>query len=149
MMDMVKSKTTMNTFMILEHPQQMWDMCQMLNIWHISHTKPNLSPFSRCGILYFFSNIEQYRDKFATVRKRCGKNFIVCLFLSLPFLRQSPLSHPILSSPLSLAHADAHADDHFHANVDADLSLAMVFLFFFLLWFDGFGSDGGGWVRMG
>ena len=136
----------------LEHPQQMWDMCQMLNIWHISHTKPNLSPFSRCGILYFFSNIEQYRDKFATVRKRCGKNFIVCLFLSLPFLRQSPLSHPILSSPLSLAHADAHADDHFHANVDADLSLAMVFLFFFfffLLWFDGFGSDGGGWVRMG
>ena len=131
----------------------MWDMCQMLNIWHISHTKPNLSPFIRCGILYFFSNIEQYRDKFATVRKRCGKNFNHCLFLSLPFLRQSRLSHPILSSPLSLAHAhaDAHADDHFHANVDADLSLAMVFLFFFffLLWFDGFGSDGGGWVRMG
>ena len=128
-------------------------MCQMLNIWHISHTKPNLSPFSRCGILYFFCNIEQYRDKFATVRKRCGKNFIVCLFLSLPFFCQSPLSHPILSSPLSLAHAHAHAHDHFHANVDADLSLAMVFLFFFffffLLWFDGFGSDGGGWVRMG
>ena len=140
---MVFSKKFTNVW--LEHPQQMWDMCQMLNIWHISHTKPNLSPFSRCGIWYFFCNIEQYRDKFATVRKRCGKNFIVCLFLSLPFLRQSPLSHPILSSPLSLAHADAHADadahahahadDHFHANVDADLSLAMVFLFFFFFFF--------------
>ena len=129
-------------------------MCQMLNIWHISHTKPNLSPFSRCGIWYFFCNIEQYRDKFVTVRKRCGIKFIVCLFLSLSFLRQPPLSlTPILSSPLSLTHADAHADahvdDHFPANVDADLSLAMVFFFFLLLWFDGFGSDGGWWVRMG
>ena len=128
----------------------MWDMCQMLNIWHISHTKLNLSPLSRCGIWYFFCNIEQYCDKFATVRKRCGIKFNVCLFLSLSFLRQSPLSlTPILSSPLSLT----HADDHFHANIDVDLSLAMVFLFFFffffLLWFDGFGSDGGGWVRMG
>ena len=126
----------------------MWDMCQMLNIWHISHTKPNLSPFSRCGILYFFCNIEQYRDKFTTVQKRCGIKYIVCLFLFLSFLRQSPLPlTPILSSPLSLA----HADDHFHANVDANLSLAMVFLFFFFfwLWFDGFDSDGGGWVRMG
>ena len=152
---MVFSKKFTNVW--LEHPQQMWDMCQMLNIWHISHTKPNLSPFSRCGIWYFFCNIEQYRDKFATVRKRCGIKFIVCLFLSLSFLLQSPLSlTPILSSPLSLTHADANADadadDHFHANVDTDLSLAMVFLFFFfffLLWFDGFGSNGGGWVRMG
>ena len=24
----------------------MWDMCQMLNIWHISHTKPSLSHLS-------------------------------------------------------------------------------------------------------
>ena len=131
---MVFSKKFTNVW--LEHPQQMWDMCQMLNIWHISHTNPNLSPFSRCGILYFFCNIEQYRDKFATVRKRCGIKYIVCLFLSFSFLRQSPLSlTPILSSPLSLTHADAHADDHFHANVVADLSLAMVFLFFFFFFF--------------
>ena len=82
------------------------------------------------------------------------ENFYSLFIYFSPFLRQSPLSHPILSSPLSLAHAHAHADAHAHAhaNVDADLSLAMVFLFFiffFLLWFDGFGSDGGGWVRMG
>ena len=109
-------------------------MCQMLNIWHISHTKPNLSPFSRCEIWYFFCNIEQYRDKFATVRKRCGILFIVYLFLSLSFLRQSHLSHPnpLLSlSPHSSLLFHTHADDHFHADVDADLSLAMVFLCFF------------------
>ena len=135
-------------------------MCQMLNIWHISHTKPNLSPFSRCEIWYFFCNIEQYRDKFATVRKRCGILFIVCLFISLSFLRQSHLSHPnpllSLSPQSSLlfhthTHTHAHVDDHFHADTNANLSLAMFFLFFFFfwLWFDGFGFDGGGWVQMG
>ena len=32
-----------------EHPQQMWDMCQMLNIWHISHTKQeNQIPIRYC-----------------------------------------------------------------------------------------------------
>ena len=61
----------------------MWDMCRMLNIWHISHTKPNLSPFSRCGIWYIFCNIEQYRDKFAMVPNACGILFILCLFLFL------------------------------------------------------------------
>ena len=82
----------------------MWDMCQMLNIWHISHTKPNLSPFSRCGIWYIFCNIEQYCDKFATVRNACGILFILCLFLFLSHISfifsfsnssppPSPLSH--------------------------------------------------------
>ena len=77
----------------------MWDMCQMLNIWHISHTKPNLSPFSRCGIWYFLCNIEQYCDKFATVRKRCGILFIVCLFLFLSHFSVSLTSlTPILNA---------------------------------------------------
>ena len=135
-------------------------MCQMLNIWHISHTKPILSPIIRCGICYIFCNIEQYRDKFATVRNKCGIIFIDCLFLSLSHLSvglSSLKPNPLLSlSPQSSllfhTHADAHADDHFHADADADLSLTMVFLFFFFffwLWFDRFGSDGGGWVRMG
>ena len=137
----------------------MWDLCQMLNIWHISHTKLILSPIIRCGICYIFCNIKQYRDKFATVRNKCGIIFIDCLFLSLSSLRRSQLSQT-QSSPLSLSpqssllfhtHTDTHAGDHFHANADADLSLTMVFLFFFFfwLWFDGFGSDGGGWLRMG
>ena len=90
----------------------MWDMCQMLNIWHISHTKPNLSPFSRCEIWYIFCNIEQYCDKFATVRNACGILFILCLFLFLSHISfifsfsnssppPSPFSHT-LSSSLSL-----------------------------------------------
>ena len=52
----------------LEHPQQMWDMCQMLNIWHISHTKPSLNPFIRCCKCNIFCNMLQYNHKFATVR---------------------------------------------------------------------------------
>ena len=91
----------------------MWDMCQMLNIWHISHTKPNLSPFSKCGIWYIFCNIQQYCDKFAMVWNACGILFILCLFLFLshiPFIFSfnnsspppSPLSHiSLCSSPLA------------------------------------------------
>ena len=44
-------------FLSLEHSQQMWDMCQMLNIWHISHTKPSLIPFIRCCKCYIFCNL--------------------------------------------------------------------------------------------
>ena len=87
----------------------MWDMCQMLNIWHISHTKPNLSPFSKCGIWYIFCNIEQYCDKFATVWNACGILFILCLFLFLSHISfifsfnnssppPSPFSHIYLCS---------------------------------------------------
>ena len=86
---------------LLEHPQQMWDMCQMLNIWHISHTKPNLSPFSRCGILYFFfptlnstvTNLPQYgRD--------VGKILLFVYFFLSPFsvsLLSLTQSSPLLS----------------------------------------------------
>ena len=90
----------------LEHPPQMWDMCQMLNIWHISHIKPNLSPFSRCGIWCIFCNIEQYCDKFATVRNACDTIFILCLFLFLSHLSVGLTSlTPILSS---LSHPNPH-----------------------------------------
>ena len=98
----------------------MWDMCQMLNIWHISHTKPNLSPFSRCGIWYIFCNIEQYCDKFATVRNTCGILFILCLFLFLSHisfifsfsnssLPLSPLSHTLSSSLSPFALFSSHS----------------------------------------
>ena len=98
----------------------MWDMCQMLNMWHISHTKPNLSPFSRCGIWYIFCNIEQYHDKFATVRNACGILFILCLFLFLSHisfifsfsnssLPLSPLSHTLSSSLSPFALFSSHS----------------------------------------
>ena len=126
----------------------MWDMCQMLNIWHISHTKPNLSPFSICEIWYFFCNIKQYHYKFATVRKKCGILFIVCLFLSLSFLRQSHLSHP---NPLLSLSPQSSLLFHTHADVDADLSLAMVFFFFFCCGLMGsvlIEVGGFGWARL-
>ena len=73
-------------------------MCQMLNIWHIPHTKPNLSPFSRCGIWYIFCNIEQYRDKFATVRNACAY-YLFFVYSSLSHISFSNSSPP--PSPLS------------------------------------------------
>ena len=138
-------------------------MCQMLNIWHISHTKLNLSPFSRCGIWYFFCNIEQYCDKFATVRKKCGILFIVCLFLSLSFLRRSPLSlTPILSSQTPTLTALPRPHPRPRRSLSSN-GFSLFFFFFFWLWFDGWvgqwvGLDGLGyrfrwmgqrWVGMG
>ena len=61
-----------------------------------THTKPNLSPFSRCGIWYIFCNIEQYHDKFAT-KEMWYK--IYCLFISFSLISPSvsSLSHHALS----------------------------------------------------
>ena len=73
--------------MFLEHLQQMWDMCQMLNIWHISHTKHHLTPFIRCSKCHIFCNMLQYRCKFAMVRNQNGISFNNFLFSFL-----SPLS---------------------------------------------------------
>ena len=47
---MVVCPSCSTSYVALEHPQQMWDMCQMLNIWHISHTKHKKQDFSRCCI---------------------------------------------------------------------------------------------------
>ena len=46
---------------------------------HIPHQTP-FSPIQQMwDMVFFFCNVEQYRDKFAMVRKMCGILFIVCL----------------------------------------------------------------------
>ena len=46
----------------------MWDMCQMLNIWHLSHTKhKNNSPLDIAYVVKLY-HLCSYRCKFATVR---------------------------------------------------------------------------------
>ena len=62
-------------------------MCQMLNIWHISHTKHQKLNLSNVPNLKNFATCEQYHCKFATVRTKNGIIFIVFLFYFL-----SPLS---------------------------------------------------------
>ena len=88
--------------------------------------------------------------------------FFLFLFLSHLFVKLTlkPQSSPLKPQPSLLFHANADADNHFHA----DLSLAMIFFFFGCglmgglgldgdVWVQivlaGFGSDRGGWVRMG
>ena len=46
----------------------MWDICQMLNIWHISHTKQKNSSLSDIAYVVKLYHLCPYRCKFATVR---------------------------------------------------------------------------------
>ena len=69
----------------------MWDMCQMLNIWHISHNKhKNQLPLDVAYVPKLY-HICPYRCKFATVRTDMVKpNNVLYLLLSL-------LSLPVLT----------------------------------------------------
>ena len=100
----------------LEHPQQVWQMCQMPNIWHICHTKHQKSLLSDVLNRIKFTTCEQYRCKFATVRTRMVKKKKSFVFI---------LSHPFLLSLFSLF--------RFLFSFFATSSLSLSFpLFFFL-----------------
>ena len=65
--DLYRAKALYGYFFAIykpQHPHQMWDMCQMLNIWHISHTKPNFSPFRASALknatLFYFTISKSY-----------------------------------------------------------------------------------------
>ena len=69
----------------------MWDMCQMLNIWHISHTKHKNQLLSDVAYVPKLYHICPYRCKFATVWTNMVKpNNVLYLLLSL-------LSLPVLT----------------------------------------------------
>ena len=69
----------------------MWDMCQMLNIWHISHTKHKNQLPSDVAYVPKLYHICPYRCKFATVWTNMVKpNNVLYLLLSL-------LSLPVLT----------------------------------------------------
>ena len=74
----------------------MWDMCQMLNIWHISHTKHKKQLPSDVAYVPKLYHLCSYRFKFATVWTDVVKrNNVLYLAFSL-------LSLPVLISSLSL-----------------------------------------------
>ena len=69
----------------------MWDMCQMLNIWHISHTKHKNQLTSDVAYVPKLYYICLYRCKFATIWTDVVKpNNVLYLLLSL-------LSLPVLT----------------------------------------------------
>ena len=78
----------------------MWDLCKMLNIWHISHTKYHLTPFIRCSKCHIFCNMLQYRCKFATVRNQNGIIFNHFLFSFLSLLLSSLYSFLFSLTPI-------------------------------------------------
>ena len=55
-------------------------MCQMLNIWHIWHTKHKNGVLSDVLNVSKFCNSEQYPHKFGTVWTKCDIWFIIFLF---------------------------------------------------------------------
>ena len=74
---------------VLRASKQVWQMCQMPNIWHICHTKHQKSLLSDVLNLIKFTTCEQYRCKFAMVRTRMVKKkefFIHSLFSLFLFL---------------------------------------------------------------
>ena len=74
----------------------MWDMCQMLNIWHIYHTKHKKQLPSNVAYVPKLYHLCLYRCKFATVWTDVVKrNNVLYLAFSL-------LSLPVLISSLSL-----------------------------------------------
>ena len=95
----------------------MWDMCQMLNIWHISHTKPRLTPFIRCckcystiinlqwyGNMWYMSLLIFY-SSFTHVSLSSSRSAIQ---YSLP-PSPSPLSHSLSSSLFLVALFSSHS----------------------------------------
>ena len=104
----VSRKLILINLIYLEHPQQVWQMCQMPNIWHICHTKYQKSLLSDVLNLIKFTTGEQYRCKFATVRTRMVKKKRVFYSFSLIlfyFLSSLSFFFFFLSPPLHLCHS--------------------------------------------
>ena len=93
-----KSRQPITWWIVLEHSQQVWQMCQMPNIWHICHTKHKKHQIPDVPNPITFTTCKQYRCKFATVWNRNG--IILILFYSL-FSLLSLHFHFILFSSLS------------------------------------------------
>ena len=114
----------------------MWDMCQMLNIWQISHIKHKKQLPSDVAYMPKLYHLCLYRYKFATVRTNVVKrNNVLYLAFSL-------LSLLVLISSLSLLTSDPaslnrkrtkwHSDrirgeaDHLHGWGHSDWIIAIV-----------------------
>ena len=75
-------------------------MCQMLNIWHISHTKHQKLILSNVPNLKNFATCKQYHCKFATVQTKNGIIFIVffILFSLSPLFSLTYVFSPLFST---------------------------------------------------
>ena len=83
----------------------MWDMCQILNIWHISHTKHKNQLPSDVAYVPKLYYICLYRCKFATVQTDVVKpNNVLYLLLSLLSLPVLTLDFFSLSSHIKPKH---------------------------------------------
>ena len=110
----------------------MWDMCQMLNIWHISHTKHKNQLPSGVAYVPKLYHICPYCCKFATVWTDVVKpNNVLYLLLSLP----SHFRSWLLISSLSLFTSDQSFPQQLnkHYLLLSLLSLPVLTLDFFSL----------------
>ena len=83
----------------------MWDMCQMLNIWHISHTKPSLTSFIRYYKCYIFLQLAAVQSQICNCTVSCGILGLLIFYFSFTLisLSSSPSAHRLhlhLHSPI-------------------------------------------------
>ena len=90
----------------------MWDMCQMLNIWHISHTKHKNQLTSDVAYVPKLYHLCLYRCKFATVRTDVVKqNIFFYLAFSLFSLLVLIFSLSLLTSNPALPSTEKEQND--------------------------------------
>ena len=91
----------------------MWDMCQMLNIWHISHTKHKKQLLSDVAYVPKLYHLCSYRCKFATVwTDVVNQNNVFYLAFSLLSLLVLIFSLSLLTSDLGLPTIEKEQNDN-------------------------------------
>ena len=90
----------------------MWDMCQMLNIWHISHTKHKKQLPSDVAYVPKLYHLCSYRCKFATVwTDVVNQNNVFYLVFSLLSLLVLIFSLSLLTSDPALPTIEKEQND--------------------------------------
>ena len=126
---------------------------------HIPHQTQFKPIYQMWYIVFFFPTLNSTVTNLPRYGRDVGKFlFIVYFFLPLSPSVSSLSPNPLLSSlsrprprprPRQRRRPRRQSFPRQRRRRSLSSNGFSVFFFFFLLWFDGFGSDGGGWVRMG
>ena len=127
---------------------------------HIPHQTQFKPIYQMWYIVFFFPTLNSTVTNLPRYGRDVGKILIIVYFFLSPFsvsLLSLTQSSPLLSSlsrprrrprPCRRPRPRSFPRQRRRRSLSSN-GFSFFLFFFFLLWFDGFGSDGGGWVRMG